>query len=570
MIILLTKFLETISRKRKIQMIFLLSCMVLSSFLELISIAVFIPFISILLDNKKFQSFYVISNLQDLLGKNFTILFFSLIVFIFIFSGIIRIFTLIWLNRFSAILSNEIVSKAYDVILNEDYESHISQKKSTLINTIHTNGFLVLSDVIGPFMLLIESITFVFLTCIGLMIYDWKIFSIISLILIIIYFLFSKKAKRILKKQGNKINLLNNKSLERLDTDLNSIEYIYLGNLQKFVAENYAKDNKELKISYSKYIITSRLPRIIVEYIALIILILLSLILYLRGNIFNSLPIIATAALLSQKLLPYLQRIYENGAQLINYKEAFSTVINKAIKYKEKNNYNKNFKYLDFNNLEFKNVHFSYGKNPKTLKNISFTIKKGEKVAIMGTSGSGKSTVIRLICGLMKPTSGKIFLNGKELNKSINFSLINNWMRSIGYVPQKINLAGHSLRENIIFGSNPNQNLITIEEVIKICQLDDLVERCNGLDKEILQNSFNLSGGENQRVAIARALYKNPNLLIMDEPTSSLDIETQKKIYDNLLKLKDITCIVITHRIETKYFFDRILKFEGKRLIETH
>ena len=569
MIILFRKFLKTIGNKRKIKMILLLSCMILSSFFELISIAMFIPFISLLLDNKKLEGIYIIGNLKDILGKNFIIIFFILLILIFIFSGIIRLLTLIWLHRFSANLSNQIVFKAYDVILNEDYVNHISQKKSTLINTIHTNGNILLNNVIEPFMLFSESIIFVLLTCIVLMIYNWKTFLSISLILIIVYYLISKSANNTLKKQSMEQYRLNNASLERLDTDLNSIEYIYLGNLQKLFSKNYAKNDKELKMGYSKYIITAKFPKIIVEYISLILLILLCLILYLKGNIYNYLPILATAGLLAQKLLPYIQKIYENASQLINYKDAFASIINKASRYKDKKNYNSNFKFLNFNNIKFENVDFSYGKNPKTLRDINFTINKGEKIAIMGVSGSGKSTILRLICGLIKPTSGKVILNGKELNKSTNLSHTTNWMRSIGYVPQKINLTGVTLRENIIFGSNPKNSLITIEEVIKICLLDDLVNRCNGLDTEILQNSFSISGGENQRIAIARGLYKNPNLLIMDEPTSSLDIQSQKKIFDNLLNLQDMTCIVITHRIETKYFFDRILKFKGEILTET-
>ena len=106
--------------------------------------------------------------------------------------------------------------------------------------------------------------------------------------------------------------------------------------------------------------------------------------------------------------------------------------------------------------------------------------------------------------------------------------------------------------------------------MIEITLLKDLVKRCNGLDSNILQNYFSLSGGENQRLAIARALYHNPELLIMDEPTSSLDIRTQKQLFDNLQSLKDLTCIVITHRVETKYFFNKILEITNQDLSETN
>ena len=195
--------------------------------------------------------------------------------------------------------------------------------------------------------------------------------------------------------------------------------------------------------------------------------------------------------------------------------------------------------------------------------------RRGILFVLSSPSGAGKTTILRLICGLLLPTSGKIIINDLDIVNKHNFSHKVDWMRTIGYVPQKINITGRTLRENIIFGSkSKNINSLDIDEIIKITLLEELVERCNGLDTNIIQNSFSLSGGENQRIAIARALYRNPKLLLMDEPTSSLDVTTQKKLFDNLLDLKDTTFIVITHRIETKYFFDKIYEIKGKNLFQ--
>ena len=559
----------SLSKKRKLSSFFLIFLMVISSISELVSIALFIPLISVVIGNTKFEEIKLFSFFDTYFGE-FNLVF--IMVLIFTLSLFIRIFTLSWQNIFAANATNEIVYKAYNALLNEDYESHIKKPRSNLVATIHSNGNKLLIEVIRPILLLTESYIFISLVAIFLFLYNWRLFISIFFILFIIYNFFIVRANKKLKINGKKQVELNQKLLTILDIDLNSIEYINLGNYQKQSSNNYAKYDKKYKLNYSTYSIISRLPKILIEYIFLTVIVILIIFSYLSNTLFNVIPIFASGALLAFKLLPYLQRVFENWSQLVNFKDSAFTVINYARKYKINDDQKfANYELIDFKRLQFKNVNFSYEDKSNIFNEINLSIKKGEKIAIMGPSGTGKTTIMRLLLGLLIPSSGKILVNEKEINRKINYKHTVNWMRSVGYVPQKINLTGNTLRENIIFGSKSNnKNQISIDDVIKITLLDDLVKRCNGLDTNILENSFSLSGGESQRLAIARAIYRNPKLLIMDEPTSSLDNNTQKMIFENLFKLKDMTYVVITHRYETKYFFNRIIEIKDKNIIDNY
>ena len=563
MLLLFRQLFKSISRKKQLNSILLIFTMAVSSLTEILSVALFLPFISVVLGNTDVidgKLFLFINRYLD--NKNLILL----IIFIFITSALIRVSTLIWQNKFAANASNEITYKAYNALLSEEYNIHIKKSKSDLISIIHTHGFGILRDTISPLLILIESIIFLLIVFIALFIYNWKIVLSIIFSLYFIYQFLFKRANKTLKRISLKEVQLNEKLLERLDVEINSIEYIHLGNYQNTSSKNYAEYDREYKINFTNYLITARLPRILIEYLLLIIILVLIMFLYLTNNISNTLPLLASGALLIQKTIPYVQKIFENWSSLAHYKYPALSVLEYASKYKKyANEKDKEYEYLDFQEMKLIAVDYYYDNKNKILNDLSFSINKGDKIAIMGPSGSGKTTLLRLMCGLLIPTSGKVLINGIEINKGINYSHTINWMRSIGYVPQKINLTGRTLRENIIFNTKLDpKNSLKIEDVIKITLLEDLVDRCNGLDSNIFQNSFSLSGGENQRLAIARAIYRNPKLLIMDEPTSSLDIETQKKLFDNLLKLKDMTCIVITHRLETKYFFDNILKMNSK------
>ena len=222
---------------------------------------------------------------------------------------------------------------------------------------------------------------------------------------------------------------------------------------------------------------------------------------------------------------------------------------------------------LDFEgNIKFENVSFHYFDDDKLiLKDFNFEIKNGESVAFIGSTGSGKSTIVNLICKFYNPTSGGIYLDGINYRNIDKTCLYNN----LGYVLQQPQLFSISIKENIKFG---NENA-TDEEILKVCNLlgiDEFISKLpNGIDTVIGETGYNISGGQKQLISFARALIKNPKLLVLDEATSSIDTETEKIIQN---KMKDIlkgkTSIIVSHRLSTIKHCDKIVLIENGNILE--
>lgn len=222
---------------------------------------------------------------------------------------------------------------------------------------------------------------------------------------------------------------------------------------------------------------------------------------------------------------------------------------------------------LDFEgNIKFENVSFHYFDDDKLiLKDFNFEIKNGESVAFIGSTGSGKSTIVNLICKFYNPTSGDIYLDGINYRNIDKTCLYNN----LGYVLQQPQLFSISIKENIKFG---NENA-TDEEILKVCNLlgiDEFISKLpNGIDTVIGETGYNISGGQKQLISFARALIKNPKLLVLDEATSSIDTETEKIIQN---KMKDIlkgkTSIIVAHRLSTIKHCDKIVLIENGNILE--
>lgn len=198
-------------------------------------------------------------------------------------------------------------------------------------------------------------------------------------------------------------------------------------------------------------------------------------------------------------------------------------------------------------NIEFKNVSYSYNDLENVIENLSFKINANSSIALVGESGAGKSTIIKLIMGLIKYKSGKILIDEEELS-DIN---LNSLYDNITYVSQEAPIFDGTLRENLIFDKKINDEQIL--KVLKIVCLDGFYERLeNGLDTELGEKGIRISGGERQRVALARLFFDDSKIIILDEATSAMDNITEKMIMKNIIgQLKNKTLIIIAHRLET-------------------
>jgi ABC-type bacteriocin/lantibiotic exporter with double-glycine peptidase domain len=270
------------------------------------------------------------------------------------------------------------------------------------------------------------------------------------------------------------------------------------------------------------------------------------------------------------KIIPSVNRIILNMQSLKYSSTSVNTINEIFLKFKKSEYKKKNIgeAIIDFNlKIEFKNCYFYYKKNINnmTLDNLSFDLQKGEKIGIFGSSGTGKTTFLDILLGILPLTSGQIFVDGKQVNLN-SF----HWKKIISYVPQSTFLINGTLKSNIAFGQLDNViDSKSIKELISLVSLDQEFKFRDDFPENLVigEKGINLSGGQIQRIGIARALYKKPKILIMDEPTSALDSYNEKKIMDSIISIKDLTLVIVSHKETSLEKCHKIYKFEHGKLI---
>jgi ABC-type multidrug transport system fused ATPase/permease subunit len=561
---------NNISLKRKKELTLLIVTIFISSLAEVISLGAVIPFLGVLTNPEKlynldilkpFFSFFSIQNSKDLLLP--ITIFFSTTI---IFSGIMRFISLWLQTNLSFAIGADISTSIYEKTLFQSYTVHVSRNSSEIISSISTKVNTVISYVIMPFVTIINSI-FMFFMIIGFLTFVNPYIAIISFsgfaIIYGIIILFSRKN---LSNHSKIVSIQSDQVIKALQEGLGGIRDVLIDGTQNIYCETYKKADLPLRKSQAAITIIGTSPRFGIEALSMVLISFLALDLTRRG-LDTAIPLLGSLVLGSQRLLPIMQQAYGSWTSLQGSLSSLTDILNLLNQPMPLKIDQNSIRPINFEkSIDFINVSFTYNENNSfTLNNISFNIKKGDRIGFVGTTGSGKSTILDIIMGLLVPTEGKIEIDGCPITAK-NYR---NWQSHIAHVPQSIFLSDSTILENIAFGVPSSK--INSEEVVNAAKKahihDTIIELNEGYLTRVGERGIRLSGGQRQRIGIARALYKKADVIILDEATSALDNLTEQDVMSSIDQLEDnLTIIIVAHRITTLKSCDKIIELTNGQI----
>ena len=559
-----------LSKRRRKQVKFLALIIFFNSFAEIISIASLLPYLAVLINPESLLKYNIAIYLGDLLGlespKEFILPFTLIFLAATLFSGVIRLFFNYYTLKISSSMGSDLSIKAFDYTLNRKYSYHVERNSNILLTTISKDINEIIYYIFNPIFHLISSIFISISIVLTLLFINFEI-TISSFFMICIFYLaFVKLTSKTIKNLSTR-NLTYSQNLTKLvQESIGAIRDIILSNNQKYYLRKYEFNDKTYREDVSLGNFLNLAPRLFLEPIGIIIVASFGYYLVSIGNIKEAIPIMGALSFSAIRLLPFAQRVYE-GITLPRLAKSRLLNLLRILENPPSANKSNNSPLLLKKKIDLNNITFKYSdKSLPIIKDLSLTIYKGEKIGIIGKTGSGKSTLVDLIMGLVEPTKGYLYIDQVNLFKDSSGNLIKSWQESLMHVPQNVFLTDASISENIALGVN--QKYIDQERVFQVAKqahLMDLIEKSkDGFDTFVGERGIRLSGGQKQRIAIARALYKGSKTILLDEATSALDNKTEELIVKNLNHLgSDVTIIIIAHRLNTLRFCDKVFELKN-------
>jgi len=537
------------SQKKKYYFVSLFN--LITTIFEILGLAAVYPIVSIILDYEKIEklkklasNYEILHFLNDYTQKDLVFLSLVSLVLFFLFKNVVIIIINYLKNKIFFSLIASISSTMFDGYVQQDISFSMKNNSAFITRNIIDQPSLYVHHVLQGIYNVIFETLFIILTLIIFVTANKTIgLSIIcgALIFFLIFF-YSNKYK--IRGYGSSLNDRVGERLKVTREAIEGIKDITLYNKKNYFKKIFSEHTYRIVGLQSMLSIREQLPRNILEFFAVLCITVIIIFFLQTGTSGHEIiPLISLIAIGLLRIIPSLTRILSSLQRMRSSSAILNNLkleITKFNKIKE----NKNIKFEYNNKIAIKDIKFYY-EDKLILDNISFNFDTNTIFGIKGVSGSGKTTLLNLIIGFLNPFSGSILANSKNIHENVKI-----WQDYISYVPQKIFLSDDSLKNNITFQSN--EDLIDhqkLDKVIEISQLNELKNEDYNSNKKIGESGKRISAGQAQRIGIARALYKNPKILILDEATSALDKETEKKIFKDLVKLKEkgMTIIIISH-----------------------
>ena len=567
--------INTLDKKNRFYFYLLIGFIFISSIFDAIGIISILPFLTLLLNTELVETNQYLNKiftLVDLPIDNFILLtgvFYLAIVLIGIF---VRFVSKFLIEIFSRNVLYDTSNKVYKLYLFKPYKFHLFNNKAYLAQKTTHYVETLIAGVLVPALLIYNLSLNLLLIILISSIFEPIIPLTIIIFMGVYYLFFFKKASKKVEKSGNKYSKFNQEFSKLLIDSFSIIRQIRLNFKESYFLKKFSDLAKGYRNANITQYIYSNIPILIIDsFVYLVISIIALSVYFLSDNYQTYIPLIIFTLVAARRIIPASQEIYSQILQ-INFHEKMNSKIINDIKdlVKENSNRIKDKKIILDKKLKFKkeisfrNTKFSYTKKSKKFL-FNLSIKRGEFIGIIGKSGNGKSTFINLLCGFLKPISGEIKIDGKILDQGN----LRAWQNKISYVPQEVYLFDGSIEKNILIENTNEINSKKIKNLKKILKL-----KFNFQDKpsremkfQIGKQGLNLSGGQRQKISIARSLSKDPEIIVFDEATNSLDSENENYIINNIRKFySNCTFIFATHRTEILKKCDKIVFFENGKI----
>lgn len=571
--ILLARLWHHLSRRRQHQFLLIMGLMLLSTLAEVVSLGALLPFLGILTAPDAVFNYRVVARLAHAFGiatahqllLPLTIAFAA----IALLAGAIRLL-LLWVStRFTFAAGADLSIEVYRRTLYQSYHVHVARNSSEVISGITNKVGATVLGVLLPLMTLISSSMLLVAVPVTLIVIDPTVALVATGAFGASYALITRVSRRRLHRNSQRISDEYTHVVKALQEGLGGIRDVLLDGTQPVYCEVYRQADQQLRRAQGDNAFIAQSPRFAMEALGMVLIAALAYGLSQQAQaLATALPVLGALALGAQRLLPALQQGYGAWASIAGNHASLASTIDLLDQPLPAELLRSAPTPLAFGAaIRFCNVRFRYSSDgPWVLNGLDLTIPKGARIGLVGGTGSGKSTTLDLLMGLLVPTEGEILVDGQP----ITGDLVRAWQRSIAHVPQSIYLADTTVAENIAFGvPRAAIDLQRVQAAARQAQIAEFIESCpEGYDAHVGERGVRLSGGQRQRIGIARALYKRASVLVLDEATSALDNETERSVMEAIEGLRrDLTVLLIAHRLTTVRHCDTIAELAHGRII---